>query len=185
MKTTHQIAKIKAVLLYILQNCREGLDYIKLFKIIYFAQQSHLVTYGKVIVEDSFRALKHGPVPSYTYKALQIAEGKPLEGDFTDFLKGIEVKDKKVYSTETPDLDWLSGADRRSLNAAIARYKDTDPFELSELSHDEAWQEAIRRMQDDPQKNIMTLIDIARAGHASAEMVNYIREKQILKYALA
>ena len=45
---------------------------------------------GKVIVEDSFRALKHGPVPAYTYKALQIAEGKPLDGNFDEFLSDIE-----------------------------------------------------------------------------------------------
>ena len=91
MKTPQQIAKIKAVLLYIMQNFRDGVDYIKLFKILYFAQQDHLVRYGKVIVDDSFRALKHGPVPTYTYKALQIAEGKPLEGDFDEFLSNISV----------------------------------------------------------------------------------------------
>jgi uncharacterized phage-associated protein len=71
MKTAIQIAKIRAVVLYIMQSFTQGVDYIKLFKILYFAQQDHLVKYGKVIVEDSFRALKHGPVPAYTYKALR------------------------------------------------------------------------------------------------------------------
>lgn len=94
MKTFTQIAKIKAVILYIMQSFPQGVDYIKLFKILYFAQQDHLVKYGKVLVEDSFRALKHGPVPTYTYKALQIAEGKLLEGNFDEFLTGIEVRDK-------------------------------------------------------------------------------------------
>ena len=110
MKTIIQIAKIKAVLLYIMQSFPKGVDYIKLFKILYFAQQDHLVKYGKVLVEDSFRALKHGPVPTYTYKALQIAEGKPLEGNFDDFLTGIEVRDKKVYTSAKPDMDYISGA---------------------------------------------------------------------------
>ena len=41
------------------------------------------------------------------------------------------------------------------------------------------------RIQDDPQKNFMTLIDMARAGKASEEMVDYIREKQIVKNALS
>ena len=114
MKTQTQIAKIKAVILYIMQRFPEGVDYIKLFKILYFAQQDHLVRYGKVIVDESFRAVKHGPVPTYTYKALQIAEGKPLEGDFREFLSGIEVRDKKVCTTLQPDMDYLSGADCRS-----------------------------------------------------------------------
>lgn len=185
MKTPIQIAKIKAVILYIMQSFQDGVDYIKLFKILYFAQQDHLVKYGKVIVEDSFRALKHGPVPTYTYKALQIAEGKPLSGDFKDFLADIEVRNKKVYTSATPDMDYISGADKRCLDAAIAKYKDADPYDLSDLSHDSAWEEAMTRIQDDPQKNFITLIDIARAGKATECMIDYIREKQIVRNALS
>ena len=185
MKSLSQIAKIKAVILYIMQSFTNGVDYIKLFKILYFAQQDHLVKYGKVIVDESFRAVKHGPVPTYTYKALQIAEGKPLEGDFKDFLADIEVRDKKVYTTSLPDMDYISGANKKCLDSAIAKYRDTDPYDLSDLSHDSAWEEANARGKDDPQKNFMTIIDIARAGQASEEMIDYIREKQLIKNALS
>lgn len=163
----------------------EGVDYIKLFKILYFAQQDHLVKYGKVLVDESFRALKHGPVPTYTYKALQIAEGKPLEGDFSDFLSGIEVRNKKVYTSKSPDMDYISIANIKCLDSAIAKYKDTDPYDLSDISHDSAWEEANTRIQDDPQKNFITIIDIARAGKASESTVDYIREKQLVKNALS
>lgn len=185
MKTQQQIAKIKAVILYIMQNFPEGVDYIKLFKILYFAQRSHLANYGKVIVEDSFRALKHGPVPSYTYKGLQIADGKPLDGDFEEFLTGITVHNQIVHTVMEPDMDYISGADKRSLDAAIERYKDIEPYDLSALSHDSAWTEAITRIQDDPQKNFITMIDMARADHASEPMVDYIREKQLIRQALS
>lgn len=181
MKSKLQIDKIKAVLLYILQSFPFGVDYIKLFKILYFAQQDHLVRYGKVIVDDSFRALKHGPVPAYTYKALQVAEGKKLDGDFKDFLNGIQVTEKKVSTSLTPDMDYISGSNKKSLDASIIKYKDADPYDLSDLSHDEAWTEAWTRVQDDPQKNFITIIDMARAGKASVQMVDYIREKQIIK----
>ena len=185
MKTPIQIAKIKAVILYIMQSFPDGVDYIKLFKILYFAQQDHLVRYGKVLVDESFRAVKHGPVPTYTYKAVQIAEGKPLEGDFEDFLSGIEVRDKKAYTSMQPDMDYVSGANKKCLDAAIAKYKDADPYDLSDLSHDSAWEEANMRIKDDPQKNFITIIDIARAGNATETMVDYIREKQIVKNALS
>ncbi|MDE6549573.1 MAG: SocA family protein [Muribaculaceae bacterium] len=185
MKTPDQIEKIKAVILYIMQSFPAGVDYIKLFKILYFAQRDHLAKYGKVIVDDSFRALKHGPVPTYTYKGLQIAEGKSLEGDFSNFLKSLKVREKKVYATSLPDMDYVSGAEKRSLDASIDKYRNIDPYDLSDLSHDSAWKEAIERMQDDPQKNFITIIDMARAGNASKEMVDYIREKQILKNALS
>lgn len=185
MKSKLQIDKIKAVVLYIMQSFPYGVDYIKLFKIIYFAQQDHLVRYGKVIVDDSFRALKHGPVPTYTYKALQVAEGKNLDGDFKDFLKGMEVIGKKVFTSLAPDMDYISGSNKRSLDASVAKYGDADPYDLSDLSHDDAWKEAWSRVQDDPQKNFITLIDIARAGKASKQMVDYIREKQIIKNSLS
>ena len=64
MKEKIQIAKMRAVLLYIMQSFPHGVEFIKLFKILYFAQQDHLLKYGKVLIEDSFKALKHGPVPS-------------------------------------------------------------------------------------------------------------------------
>ena len=116
MKTPDQIAKIKAVVIYVMQSFTEGVDYIKLFKILYFAQQDHLVRYGKVLIDESFRAVKHGPVPTYTYKALQIAEGKPLDGNFDDFLLGIEVRDKKVYTAMLPDMDYISGFNKKCLH---------------------------------------------------------------------
>lgn len=39
--------------------------------------------------------------------------------------------------------------------------------------------------KDDPDKDYLTVIDIARAGNAPKELVDYIREKQLLKKALA
>lgn len=185
MKSFIQIKKIKAVLLYIMKSFPDGVDYIKLFKILYFAQQDHLVRYGKVLVDESFKAVKHGPVPTYTYKALQIAEGKPLEGDFDEFLSGIAVIDKKVYTSVSPDMDYISGANIKCLEAAIEKYKDADPYDLSDMSHDSAWEEANNRILDDPQKNFITIIDMARAGNASETMVDYIREKQLVKNALS
>ena len=76
MKTIDQLLKIKAVVAYILQRMPNGVDYIHLFKMMYFAQQEHLVVYGMPIADDSFLARKHGPVPALTYKVLRGLEGK-------------------------------------------------------------------------------------------------------------
>lgn len=51
-----------------------------------------------------------------------------------------------------PDMDYVSGANKKCLDAAIAKYKDADPYDLSDLSHDSAWEEANMRIKDDPQK---------------------------------
>ena len=92
MKTFIQITKIKTVLLYIMQSFPKGVECAKLFRILYFAQQDYLVKYGKVLIEDSFMALKYGPAPTYIYRVLQAVKEKPTEESFNDFLAGIEVQ---------------------------------------------------------------------------------------------
>ena len=165
MKEKIQIAKMRAVLLYIMQCFPHGVEFIKLFKILYFAQQDHLLKYGKVLIEDSFKALKR----------------MQLEGNFDEFLINIKVHDKKVYTSATPNMDYISGSNRRCLDDAIAQYKDI----TSDMLHDSAWEEVMTCIPDAPQKNCITIIDIARAGKATKEMVDYIREKQIVKNALS
>ena len=123
MKTRNEILKMRAVVLYVLQTFQEGVDYIKLFKILYFAQKEHLVKYGRGVIDDTFHALQYGPVPSFIYKSFQMLEGRlEMEPDFEEFCKGIRVADKsKVISTENSDLDELSISDVKCLDKSIRR----------------------------------------------------------------
>jgi uncharacterized phage-associated protein len=186
MKTSDQILKIKATLIYILNHFPQGVDYIKLFKIIYFAQQDHLIKYAKPIVEDTFCALEHGPVPSFLYKALQQAEGRfPVSEDMKDFLEGIDVSETakhiKIKTNLTPDMEELSGSNLKCLDTSIEKCKTKDSYLLSDLSHDSAWKEAYNRSLNDPEKDRITLLDIAQSGKASQEMLNIIQEHQQIK----
>lgn len=52
------------------------------------------------------------------------------------------------------------------------------------MSHDDAYKAVCERMKDDPQKDVLTLIDIARAGGATDTMVNHIRQVQIIKESM-
>lgn len=181
MKTTNEILKIKAALLYILNSFPEGVDFIKLFKILYFAQKEHLVKYGRGIVNETFYALKHGPVPSYSYKAMQVIDGRVEDNSFSSFNEGIEVTDGIVKSVVSPDLDELSISDIKCLEKSIQDNRSIDPYDLSELSHDEAWLKAKERMEDDPEKDKISSMDIARSGKASEGMIEYIRDKRSIQ----
>ena len=130
MKTRNEILKMRAVVLYVLQTFQEGVDYIKLFKILYFAQKEHLVKYGRGVIDDTFHALQYGPVPSFIYKSFQMLEGRlEMEPDFEEFCKGIRVADKsKVISTENSDLDELSISDVKCLDKSIRKYKDMESY---------------------------------------------------------
>src|SRR5690554_1717133 len=69
------ILKMKAAFLYVV-SAFEGVDILRAFKILYFANKEHLALYGRPIIEDEFCALPNGPVPSKIYDAVKLAQGK-------------------------------------------------------------------------------------------------------------
>ncbi len=190
MKTIDQIEKIKAAVLYVLGHMKEGVDYIHLFKVMYFAQQEHLVVYGTPMIEDSFLARKHGPVPAFTYKALRSLEGKvPVESEemksFTDALCVNIVDGHQVVTAhQSCDMDELSRSNIKVLDEWIAKCKDVNAFDLSDLSHDKAWSKAKAQSEKTGEDAKITMWDMAKAGGASDGMLEVIRKRQINKRAL-
>lgn len=193
MKTNDQILKIKAVVLYILNALPKGVDYIHLFKVMYFAQQEQLKEYGIPVIYDTFVARKHGPVPTLTYKVLRGVEGKTEINtpELTDFAKSIIVKTvdghQVVYSKEkgSCDMDELSKADISTLNKWIEKCNNIESFDLSDLSHDKAWKNAKRRAIETGEDVKITMYDMAKAAGASKSMLGVIRERQEIRKALA
>lgn len=188
MKSPEQIDKIEAVVLYILQQFKEGVDYIKLFKIMYFAQREYLAQNGICIVEDTFKARLKGPVPALTYKVMKLAEnGVDVNDDKRDlehFLSSIEVgKNQIVHAIGVPDMDYIPDMEKEELDKIIRECRDIDSETLSKQSHDEAYNKVVRQMDDDPQKDVLTTIDIARAGGASKAMIDHIRDVQLIRAA--
>lgn len=200
MKTQEQIEKIQAVVLYILQQFPDGVDYVKLFKIMYFAQRKYLSTYGLCLVEDTFKARPRGPVPALTCKVLKMVE---IEESFDetvgleDFAGSVQIRPvpkecqpdqtiQMVYAKAAPDMDEIANMERKVLDETIAEYKDIPSEELSDLSHkDKAYKKARRMMRKDPQQDRLTYIDIAWAGGASEDVLEYIRESEQIKRDLA
>lgn len=192
MKSKEDILKIRATVTYILTAMQDGIDYIHLFKMMYFAQQEHLVTYGSPIMYDSFVARKHGPVPSLTYKVLRGIEGKiELETEelagFAGDMQVAEYDGHQVVKLKEGaycDMDELSGSNIRILDKWIARCKDVKAFELSTLSHDTAWKKAEKEHKLTGENIHIPLYDIAKAGDASQAMLDVIRERQAVRCAL-
>lgn len=188
MKKLDEINKIEAVVLYVLQAFKTGVDYIKLYKILYFAQRAYLGNYGLSLLPDSFRARDYGPVPSLTNKVVKMAEKQCSDENaigLSDFVDAIDVRGQRVYAKTSPNMDLLADMEVSTLDECIEKYKDMDSMDLSEMSHDSAWRHANDSRKDDPDKDYLTVIDIARAGKAPKELVDYIREKQLLKKSLA
>lgn len=185
MKTIEQIKKIESVVLYVLKKFPEGVDYIKLFKIIYFAQKEYLANYGRVLCPDTFKARTFGPVPALSDKVIKMVE---LEEDYItsfpdlkEFCSSIHVQNQLVFATDEPDMDYLSTKECACLDKWYEYCKDKDSKEeLSPESHDEAYRKAYARYKNDPQLGTLTNMEIAKAGNATEKMLAYIREKEFL-----
>ncbi|MDR1259078.1 MAG: SocA family protein [Tannerellaceae bacterium] len=166
MKTMNN-NKIKATILYVLNSIHEGVDFLKLFKIIYFANQRHLSQYGRSIVDDKFVAMQNGPVLTNTYSKLRT--------DKFDFVERNPEEGYMLFAKELPDMDELSISDIECLDCSIKENKNLTFKALSDKSHDSAWQIAWDS-RNGKNSVYMDLIEIARAGGASDEMIDYIKE---------
>ena len=192
MKTSDQILKIKSTILYILEKFPEGIDYIRLFKIMYFAQRQHLVVYGTPLMEDTFVARKLGPVPAFSYKVMKYKEGALLDKCvITDELKDVadsisisvlgDIQMVKKESDVMFDSDELSVSNIKMLDESIEFCKNKDSKELSQLSHDKAWQFSDKIYKETGENVPMTYYKIAEAGNATKAMLKVIKERQMIK----
>lgn len=177
------ILKLKSAFLYIL-NKQRFIDQFHAFKILYFADRDHLAKYGRRIINDTFCALGNGPVPSNLYDTVKFKNGhleKPIyynEGAFKPILDSFETGSGDAYfylfAKENPDLDELSKSDIECLDEAFSKYKDIDMGELSEMSHDTAWSKAWNKKRN----SSMDFLDMAEAGGANEDLIEYIRETE-------
>ncbi len=180
MKSKDQILKIRAAVLYILNAFPDGLDYIKIFKILYFAQRQHLVLYGRTIIDDTFQARQKGPVSGFVRKGLKLIENS---GTGINVRKGNQCQ--IITSSESADTDELSISEIKCLDKYINDFKSMKSEDVSRISHDDkAWQNAFDRSKIDPQLRFMTILEIAEAGGASPSTLAYIKENLEIDQAL-
>ena len=172
------IETAKAVMLYISRKIGRA-DLMRLFKILYFAEKKHLTKWGDLIVNDTYVAMKNGPVPSILYDLFKGIRGDGFRNIRYDvFYRAFSMEEGYyVVPLEFPDMDYLSRANIEALDESIHENKDADFQSLSKKSHDLAWNNADRNDK-------MNFIDIAKAGGASNDMVEYILEERELSEIL-
>lgn len=132
-------------ILYIIQNgAKPTLHHIS--KVMYFADKEHLQKYGRLIFGDHYVAMKHGPVPSEIYDILKVTRGDKLlsstPNELVDKTKSsFSVQEKyKVNQLREANLDVFSESDLECLDHSIKKYGNLSFDELTDLSHDEAWE---------------------------------------------
>lgn len=126
---------------YLVERCPE-VTKMKLFKLLYYADKEHLLTYGRPIIGDRYIKMEWGPVPSRGYNIVKHDDrASSEESELFDGYIGVQGKD--LFVKTTPNLDYLSESDIEALDATIQRYGRLTACQLSNLSHREAaWSKA-------------------------------------------
>ena len=152
---------------------------------MYFSQRLYWHVW-KDDLQRSFRQ-KDEVSPSFTYYSL-IAPFNDMEGA-TDGLSiltlhlrfyetnGVSFSERKLQ----PDMKKIAGMEKRVIQEVLEKTKGMSPDELSEESHDTAWQTDIKRAKNDPSDDYISIVNMAKVEGASNEVVNYIRQRQQLE----
>lgn len=146
----------------------------KIFKTLYFADQSHLSKYGRTITGDVYIAMQYGPVPSKTDDIFKAVRGDSYFHDDELNTYFHFVNKYIVEANRKADLDYLSESDLECLKEAIERCKDKSFDELTKMSHGLAWENTRR-------DRTISFKDILREEGDTEDYVDYIAEKLTLE----
>ncbi len=176
--------KLKEIVLYIL-NKTGGIDFYHVFKILYFAEKSHLAQWGHRITSDDFCALEYGPVPTRLYDAVK--GNNPPHTHLADILcksvhfAGIDAPNV-LMTDEIANLDYISESEREALDKSIAENSNLTFRQLKEKSHDAAWEEAYNCKNG---TNVLSPLSMAQSANATSATLEYIKEQIDIESALS
>lgn len=183
---TDDILKIKAVLLYIIQNSNDDRhDVYSIVKTAYYAQQIHFAKWALPIYKDKIAALPFGPVPSTIYDILKVSRG---EIGIERFYNGIPInlateaigfKYESFIAKEDVDMNVLSVSEIECLNEAIAKVASMNFAEIKNDTHGQEWQRAFNDSY-----HIMNNIAIAKEGGADDSIIDYLMDTLALEEVL-
>lgn len=164
------IDKAIHTILYI-ANRLEKPNFHSIAKILYFSDKMHLQNYGRFILNDDYVAMKHGPVPSTVYDMLKTVSPQRHRGygvpDYHQLEDFISIEDYQVRPKQAADLDEFSISELSCLDRAIACYGDKSFEDLTEISHDSAWENTVL---NEP----MSMESIAQTLPNSSEILAYL-----------
>jgi len=149
-------------LLYVLGRLDQAeREFHKIFKILWFADISHMRDWGRFITGDDYIKMEYGPVPSYLYDIFKGVRNK--NPDFAKYAQIISVQGYRVAPLKPADLDNLSESDIEKLNKSIEDNKGLSMGQLTDKSHGVAW----KKSEDNQQINMESIFD--EVGMPSSE----------------
>lgn len=110
------------------------MEYLKLIKLLYYADRESLDRLGRPISGDRYVSMKHGPVLSNVYDLVkQTISGKPPKGCWADAIIS-EGRYALKLKTE-PDVGALSEAEIELIERVYADYGASDRWDVRDRTH--------------------------------------------------
>jgi len=118
--------------LFIIQGLGGKATKLQLAKILYFADQKHLVNYGRDIAGGHYVKKDKGPIPAELYQAFD-------DSKYASIMKALTISNDMVEAKQPVNMDNLSLSDVECLSMALHENRGLTNEELSEKSHGSAW----------------------------------------------
>lgn len=166
-------------ILYILTKIG-GVDYYRLFKILYFAEREYLTIVCRKLVADDFCALPHGPVPTHLFDAIKgsrhdcfskaIGEAISFAGEDAGTI---------LVANRAPQLSRIAKLEIEVIDRAIEKYAPLSFADLRKLSHGPAWNAT-------PYCEVISSENIALEGGLHPDALPYLRDQlDLYQYSLS
>ncbi len=157
------------VVLFILNSLGGKADPFRLFAILYTADLKHLSRFDCLILEDTYVAMKNGPVPFNVY-SMYLQLGWDIQAGNTDVnLKEYFYLNEQNFIVSIARYDdiYISQSEAACLFDAIRENKNESFDALSKTTRSLAWREANRNGE-------ISLLSMAKESGASEELLQYI-----------
>ena len=140
-------------------------------KMCYLADKRHLERYGRLICGDRYVAMEYGPVPSTIYDMMKVADGRENLDPDTDALimESFAVRaGRNIKPRRKANIDVLAKSEIECFDFAIRKYGKKTFGQLTDLTHDDAWNSVD---QDKP----ISIEAMARTLPNAADLIAHLR----------
>ena len=157
-----KLNKQKAIhsLLYVVSKLNKA-DKHKTYKILYFADRKHIKRYGRPIIGDAYVKMSFGPVPSFVKDV--------VDEKLDENLEIVTVYNNKyIKALMKFDIQFLSETDIECLDEAISENKELNFSELTNKSHDSAYQQTTW---------VLDYLQMAKAENSNNQTLEFIKQQ--------
>lgn len=139
------LPKIKAILLYFYTNTDpKFLGKVKLMKLFYYLDFTHVKTYGSPVTFDTYINLEHGPIPTIIKNLVDTVEDDIDSSELIDTIRIEKSNDRGIHrviatrSFAENDKKYFSEIELETLEKVCARFGNKTARFIENSSHKEA-----------------------------------------------